>query len=181
VIYLARNPLKVIPSYISLLHYTWRVLGDPPPEDATGRDFVLRMAHHWYRYPLERLAAAPSDQYAIVRFSAMVHDPAKTVSAIYRRFGLEVSPAFARELREATERSRDYTSEHDYSLQQFGLTREEILRQFGDVFEDFGFDYDGQGKGGALGAARQRASARERRARRPKLRRRRALGSLQDG
>jgi hypothetical protein len=179
VIYLARSPLNVIPSYVSLLQYTWHVLGASPGDEA-GRDFVLRMADHWYRYPLERLSQAAPDQYIVVRFPDMVHDPAKTVSAIYERFGLEISPAFARELHEATERSRNYTSKHDYSLAQFGLTREEIVRQFADVFECFGFD-DGLGDADRpADVAPQLADPPRLRAGRIRRRRRRALRSASD-
>jgi len=139
IVYLARNPLDVIPSYVSLLDYTWRFFGDPL-RDYGSRDYVLDMARHWYTYPLERLERAPEDSYAVVNFDDLVDDAEQTVADIYRRFGFEIGPAFAQVLREEAERARNHRSEHDYSLEQVGLTREQIVARYADVFDRFGFD-----------------------------------------
>lgn len=139
VIYLVRNPLDVIPSYISLLDYTWDIFG-AVPDGHKSRDYVLDMARHWYSYPLERLKSAPQDSYVVVNFEDLVDDPERTVTGIYRRFGIEIGPSFARVLQEATERARNYSSRHEYSLGRVGLTREQIVAEYADVFERFGFD-----------------------------------------
>jgi hypothetical protein len=138
-IYLARNPLDVIPSYISLLDFEWQVFGRVVPESA-GCAAVLDMAEHWYSYPLERLAQTPQERYIVIDFDDMVSNPERTVRRIYERFGLELSPAYAEILWQETIASRHYQSEHDYSLQETGLSREQIVTRFGPVFERFGFD-----------------------------------------
>jgi hypothetical protein len=141
-IYLARNPLDVIPSYVSLLDYSWKFFGDPL-EDYASRDYVLAMARHWYSYPLERLQRAPEGSTVIVNFDDLVGDPERTVAETYRGLGFEIGPAFARILRETAEEARSYRSRHRYSLEQVGLTRERIVAEFADVFERFGFDTRG--------------------------------------
>lgn len=139
IIYLARNPLDTIPSYISLLDYEWRLFGDPL-QPFGGRDYVLEMAKHWYTYPPERLEQAPRDQYIMVRFNDLVSDAERTVREIYDRFGLDVAPEFARQLREEARRARNHESEHEYSLEEMGLNREWIVAEYADVFERFEFD-----------------------------------------
>lgn len=139
IIYVARNPLDTIPSYISLLDYEWHLLGDPI-EPFGGRDFVLEMAKHWYTYPLERLEQAPTDQYTTVRFNDLVNDADQTVMDIYDRFDLELPPHFARILEEEAESARNYESEHTYSLAETGLEHDQIVAEFADVFERFDFD-----------------------------------------
>ncbi len=139
VIYLARNPLDMIPSYVSLKEEEWQLLGDPLEEYAS-RDYVLDMADHWYTYPLERLERAPQESYIVIRFDDLVDNAGQTVRAIYQRFGLELSPAFDDILERVTERARDHESEHDYSLSEMGLTREQIVTRYRHVFERFGFD-----------------------------------------
>ena len=141
-IYLGRNPLDVIPSYISTMRYGWRFFGDPL-EDHEVRDYVLDMAQHWYTYPLGRLESAPRDSYIVVRYDDLVGDPEQTVADIYDRFGLDVSAAFAQVLREETEKARNYHSLHRYSLRQMGLAHEQIVTAYRDVFDRFGFDYLG--------------------------------------
>lgn len=139
IIYVARNPLDTIPSYISLLDYEWRLFGDPI-EPFGGRDYVLEMARHWYTYPLERLEQAPPDQYTIVRFDDLVNDAEQTVMEIYDRFGLELPLNYARLLEDEGERARNFRSEHKYSLAEIGLERDQIVAEFADVFERFDFD-----------------------------------------
>jgi hypothetical protein len=139
IIYLARNPLDMIPSYMSMLTFTWETIGDPAGADHC-RDFVLDMAYHWYTYPLERLAQAPEDKYIVVNFEDLVGDPEGTVTRIYQRLGLVVHDAYAQILREEALKAEDYNSQHEYSLEEMGLTQAQILEKFGEVFECFGFD-----------------------------------------
>jgi hypothetical protein len=164
IIYLARSPLEVIPSYISLLDYAWGVVGDPV-QPYGARDFVLEMARHWYSYPLERLERAPEASYAVVNFEDLVRDAERTVADIYDRFGFEMTPAFAQVLREEAETARSHTSRHEYRLEEMGLTREQIVADFGDIFERFGFDTRQSGSERRREPARQSPSS-VRRARR---------------
>jgi hypothetical protein len=138
-VYLARNPLDMIPSWVSSVAYGWRFAGGTPDLYAS-RDFVLDMAEHWYRYPLECFERAPRDSYILVRFDELVADIEETVRDIYDRFGLEPSPSLVRAARKAAERSCQYASQHLYSLEQVGLTREQIVDRLADIFERFGFD-----------------------------------------
>ncbi|MFN2183669.1 MAG: sulfotransferase family protein [Anaerolineae bacterium] len=152
VILLVRSPLDVVPSFVHMMQFSYRVLGTPnrvltvsprtSDERTEGdalRDFVVDMARHWYTHALERLDRAPEDNYIIVRYDNLVDDPAGTVRSIYARFGFEVGPAYAEVLQAQAERARSYRSRHSYSLEGTGLTREGIVSQFRDVFDRFGF------------------------------------------
>jgi hypothetical protein len=140
-IYLARNPLQVVPSYTSLLRYAWRFFGDPL-DDGSCRDFVVETVEHWYRYPIQRLERASPDSYIIVKFNDLTDNTVRTVRAIYDHFGFEMNPAYERALIADAERAREYTSAHEYSLEETGLSREQIVDRFGDVFARFGFHED---------------------------------------
>ena len=138
-VYLVRNPLEVIPSYVSMMNFSWRILGIPI-EDNRLRDYIIDMARHWYLYPLKRLESVPEENYAIVRYDDMVRDPQRTVQEIYNRFGFQISPEFADVLSAETARSRRYKSRHRYVLRELGLNRDLILSEFQAVFDRFGFD-----------------------------------------
>jgi len=142
IIYLARNPLDMIPSYISLKEREWQLLGDPV-EEYGSREYILDMAQHWYRYPLERLERAPQDSYIVVDFHDLVNNARRTVIEIYDRFGIEMSPTFDQILQRATESARNHESEHEYTLEEMGLNREQIVTGFEDVFERFDFETRG--------------------------------------
>lgn len=143
IIYLARNPLDMIPSYISLKEDEWQLLGDPV-EKYASREYILEMADHWYTYPLQRLEQAPQDSYIVVDFNDLVSNARQTVSLIYDQLGLELSPAFDEILQQATKRARRHESEHEYSLTEMGLTREQIVTRYKHVFERFDFDTRGR-------------------------------------
>ena len=142
IIYLARNPLDMIPSYISLKENEWQLLGDPT-EPYASRKYILDMAHHWYNYPLQRLDRAPQHSAIVVDFNDLVRDARGVVREIYECFGLELSPAFDRILRQATKRARNHESDHEYSLQEMGLTQTQIVNDYKHVFERFDFDTRG--------------------------------------
>jgi len=139
IIYLARSPLEMIPSYVSMMAFSWRVLGIQAEGHAL-RDYIFEMARHWYSYPLERLETAPDDSYVIVKYDDLVGDPEETVRRIYERFGFEICPAFARVLREESAKARRFRSRHRYMLEKLGLSRQQILTAYQDIFEHFGFD-----------------------------------------
>lgn len=139
IIYLVRNPLDMIPSYISLKEKEWRLLGNPM-EKYASREYVLDMAEHWYRYPLDRLAEAPENSYILVNFNDLVDEAARTVAEIYERFGLEINPTFAQILQKAARNARNHESEHNYALEEMGLKREQIVSRYRDIFDRFGFD-----------------------------------------
>lgn len=138
-VYLARNPLEMIPSYISLTEEEWQILGDPP-KPYMCRDWVLEMAHHWYTYPLQRLSERPQDQYIVVNFHRMVNHAETVINEIYERLELEMRDEFAGILHERAIAARNHESEHDYALSEMGLSRQEIQTEFEEVFRRFGFE-----------------------------------------
>jgi len=131
-----REPFSAIPSLLSFLSFTWSRF-DNDPRGCAFRDMVLDLAGHWYRHPWERLPGWPDSRRAIVYYDVLTGDPCATVSDLYAQFALEMTPGFARCLEEEREKSRRYKSEHTYSLDQYGLTSEDIVRQFGDVVARF--------------------------------------------
>ncbi len=145
VICLVRSPLEMVPSFVNMMQFSYRVLGAPDhaPDGDTGdealRDFVVEMARHWYTHALECLDRAPPDRHILVRYDDLVADPAGTVTRIYARFDLEIGPAYAETLQAEAARARTYSSRHAYSLEGTGLTQEGIVTQFQDVFDRFDF------------------------------------------
>lgn len=137
VIYIVRNPLEMVPSYLSMMEFSWRTVG-VPVKGETLRNYILEMAEHWYTYPLQLFESVPEDKYAVVRYDDLENDPEAVITAIYQRFGLDMNPAYADLLRQEAAKARRFRSKHDYSLQEVGLTREQILARF-KVFEQFAF------------------------------------------
>jgi hypothetical protein len=152
IIYLVRSPLEVLPSYADMMDFSWRAVGVRGGRDAL-REYLIEMAKHWYRYPLERLARMPAERYVVVKYDDLTADPEGTVRGIYARFGWHVSPGFAGVLRAEAARARRYRSHHDYAPEALGLSRERIVAEFRDVFERFDFPTDTAASGVSKGSA----------------------------
>ena len=142
-----RNPYEAVPSFGSLLSFIW---GHKQSEGVWidgMRDVLLEVVGHFYRHPLECLPELPEDRQALVPYDTLTTEPKKAVLDLYRRFGFSASPAFEQELDAQEERSRTYKSKHAYSLEEYGLTPEDILQSYRDLFEHYDFDTEPAGSG----------------------------------
>jgi hypothetical protein len=140
IIYLVRSPLEMVPSYANMMDFTWRAVGIADGNHDL-HDYVLDMAAHWYSYPLDQLDQVSPQQYIVIRYDDLVADPEGTVIRIYRHFGFEMDPEFARTLHAAGKRASTYHSRHDYSLEQENLDHQRIVERCGPIFRRFGFDH----------------------------------------
>lgn len=131
-----RDPADVLPSTMSLSSYQWQVFSDPL-EPYPFRDYMVKMTRHWYEYPLRRLKGLSEDRHAVVEYEDLVEDLEGTVAGIYAELGFDMSPAYARALKEEAEKARQYESNHRYSLEDIGLTEEEIAVEYEGVLERF--------------------------------------------
>ena len=139
IIYLVRNPLDTVPSIISWMSYQWKQFSDPA-EEYLYKDYLIELAKAWYEYPLEQLAKADPNSYAIIRYEDLVKDPEKVISEVYSRFGFHISPEFRKLLQEKKEAARAYKSKHRYSMRKMGLSKNQLLKTFSTVIKRFGFD-----------------------------------------
>jgi omega-hydroxy-beta-dihydromenaquinone-9 sulfotransferase len=138
IIYLVRSPLQVIPSYVSMLQGQAEVLDDQITISDIG-SYVLKMAKHWYAYPLQMLDQMPKSKYEIIRLEDLSQDVRETVEKMYKKFNLPLSRKFTRKLSQATQKSRRHKSNHKYTLQNTGLTKKEIISEFKEIFTKFNF------------------------------------------
>jgi hypothetical protein len=75
-----------------------------------------------------------------IRFRETVGDPIGTVERIYNHFGYECTPEFRRRMEQflAADAQRRTGMRHQYTLEQYGVTREELDRRFRSYTERFG-------------------------------------------
>lgn len=135
-IYLLRNPLKAIPSHISLKETEWQLLGSPAEEYAS-KEYLIRAADHWYQDPLEKLKALPENQQVVVRFDDLVTDTRGTIEMIYQRLGFEITPEFLLLLDKAGESAREHNSGHRYSLEEMGIDPQALQDRFAEILQAY--------------------------------------------
>jgi hypothetical protein len=139
IIYLARNPLDMLPSTVSWINYARRVFTEPK-EKYLYLEEIVDFTQHWYRYPLKYLDAHPSPRYLILNYDDLIQRPEQVIRAFYEQFGYPDKPGLDTIVDEAVKDTLSFNSDHMYSYDEMGFTREQIVRIYSDIFERFGFD-----------------------------------------
>jgi omega-hydroxy-beta-dihydromenaquinone-9 sulfotransferase len=140
IICMVRNPIEAIPSAISWMSYGIYQFNDADQEVVTQH--ILSQISHWYTYPLVELDKRSDDAQAIEIYDDLVSHPDEFVKQLYIRFRFEISGPFHDFLTAETQKAKKYKSRHDYSLAQYGLSKEKIVSDFKPVFDRFGFEKD---------------------------------------
>ena len=139
IIYLARNPLDMLPSTISWINYARRVFTQPK-EKYLYLDEILDFTQHWYRYPLEYLDSHPSPRHLILKYDDLILRPEQTLRAFYEQFGYPDKPGLVEIVDQAVKETLSFHSDHVYSYEEMGFTRQQIIDLYSDIFERFDFD-----------------------------------------
>jgi len=139
IVYLVRNPLDMLPSTLSWFSYAWHVF-TTPLEKYPYRQEILEMTQYWYRHPLAYLDAHPAPERLILTYDDLIHDPERVIRDLYRRFGYPARKGLEKIVVEAVADARAHQSDHVYSYEEMGFTRQKIVEAFADIFERFGFD-----------------------------------------
>ncbi len=139
VIYLARNPLDMLPSTVSWINYARRVFTEPK-EKYLYLDEILDFTQHWYRYPLQYLDTHPSPRHLILNYNDLIQRPEQVIRTFYEQFGYPDKPGLDQIVDEAVKETLSFNSEHVYSYVEMGFTRQQIVEIYADIFERFGFD-----------------------------------------
>ena len=80
------------------------------------------------------------DQVFVIPYEEMVANPFKKVLQVYEHFEMQPSEEYLERLQEATNRARGYKSKHTYSLEEFGMTKEEVREQLKGVMLKYGVE-----------------------------------------
>lgn len=138
-IYLIRNPIQSIPSFISMFTTAWKAHSPDIPENSEESRAWGEIGMDYYKYFDAFKDTIDAKNLVVVRYEELVGNPGETIRKIYRQFGLEITPQFDEKLREVTEDQKEYKSMHSYSLEQFGITEDKVYEEIGFVFDKYGF------------------------------------------
>jgi hypothetical protein len=139
IVYLARNPLDMLPSTISWINYARRQFTDPK-ETWLYIDEIVDMSQHWYHHPLQYLDSHPSPRHLILNYDDLIQRPEQVIRAFYEQFGYPDKPGLENIIDQAVKETLSFNSDHLYSYEEMGFTREQIIQLYADIFERFGFD-----------------------------------------
>lgn len=139
IVYLARNPLDMLPSTISWINYSRRIFTDPKP-GFHYVDEIVDMTRHWYSHPLQYIDAHPSPRHLILKYDDLIQRPEHVIRAFYEQFGYPDKPGLPIIIDQAVKETLTFNSDHAYSYEEMGFSREQIVEMYADVFKRFDFD-----------------------------------------
>ncbi|MGE5464395.1 MAG: sulfotransferase family protein [Syntrophothermus sp.] len=139
IIYLARNPLDMLPSTVSWINYARRAFTDPK-EKYLYLEEIVDLTQHWYRYPLQYLDTHPSPRHLILNYDDLIQRPEQVIRSFYEQFGYPDKPGLDDIVDAAVKETLIFRSDHVYSYEEMGFTHRQILEIYADIFERFGFD-----------------------------------------
>lgn len=137
---IVRDPYRSVASHVSLFVPVWQAHS---PEIARNGPVSLsyaRLAVEWYKHLFAFRKLAPPRQYYCIDYRDLVRNPRKTIETLYAHFGWTMDESCRARLDAATQRQRDFKSKHEYTLEEFGLSKEWIQQELGEIMDAYGLE-----------------------------------------
>lgn len=140
IVYIARHPYDAVPSMASMFTAMYQFHSPDVPKEHISKSVWAKYGIDFFRYSKEMRKHIPPSQFVAVKYDDMLAEPQETIKKVYSHFGWEMSDKFLQELAKERKRSTQYKSGHEYSLEQYGLSKEYIYNELGDIMDEFGFE-----------------------------------------
>jgi omega-hydroxy-beta-dihydromenaquinone-9 sulfotransferase len=138
---IVRHPYQSVASHVSLFVPVWRAHSpDAITADGPVSRAYAKLSVEWYKHLFEFRGCVPKDQYYCIDYRDLVRDPGATIRSLYQHFDWSMPIACSTKLDEASRKQRDFKSKHDYSLEEFGLSRAWIQDELGEVLDAYGLE-----------------------------------------
>lgn len=135
-----REPLEVVASAASLHTVLRSTFSDTVDPVAVGREVTTRWCEGMRRALAVRDGGTvPGERFFDVQYTDLVRDPLGVVRRIYAHFDMRLTDAAENRMRRfLAENPKDKHGRHEYTLEQFGLDRDEEWQRYAWYRERFG-------------------------------------------
>lgn len=130
-----RHPYRSIPSHVSLFVPVWRAHSPEITKDGPVAREYAALGVEWYKHLFAFRHKIEPARYHCIDYRELVRDPRAAIEALYQHFGWPVSDAFRARLETATQRQREFRSKHEYTLEEFGLSKAWIQEHLGELLD----------------------------------------------
>jgi hypothetical protein len=143
ILYMARDPLAVIPSSMSLvIGVLDRAFGFWTLPDDVRKRWLDRMYHAWIllfsKFHEDWTSGAiDKSRVFIVRYDRMMMDFEGMMDDMCRFLGHPMTPELRATVKKRADKQRKYESEHKYDLAQFGLNEAQIRKDCAFFYDTF--------------------------------------------
>ena len=140
-----RNPLEAVPSMMSLEKRVQESLNNYSSQPVELQQRFLKNMYRtslFYYKMFDEIAEKKKDSpnFLLLTHKQLMTDFDNTFERIISFCDLKKDEKFAAALKAQSEKQKTFKTEHIYSLEQFGLTEEQVRRDFAFVFEKYDLD-----------------------------------------
>jgi hypothetical protein len=132
-----RHPYECIPSHVSVFWPVWQAHSPELKKDGPVSKAYARLALEWFRHLFEFRRKVDPKQYYCIDYRDLTRDPLAALEKLYAHFGWTMSSSYREKLAEATRRQRDFKSKHEYTLEEFGVSKEWIQAELGELLDHY--------------------------------------------
>lgn len=136
-IYLVRNPVSNLSSLLSMAYSFWRIGYPEIQKDGPELRQARQRICDWHRRGLQAVNTLPPERLLVIRYDDLVADPRDAVTKIYDWLGLDIESEFDQVLDEIVSQHRSRRSMHRHTLEDFGLTENDVYDELREVFLRF--------------------------------------------
>jgi hypothetical protein len=135
-----RDPMKVVPSFCSMMTHGRRIFSDAVDPREVGAQLSEKAVRAVNGSMAARERLGP-ESFLDVAYRDLVSDPLKEIRRIYDFIGTDFGPEAERSMQGwLGQNPQNKHGVHRYQLSDFGIDRDELNRRFGDYRERFGIE-----------------------------------------
>ena len=139
---IVRDPVKAVASHVSVFWPAWQAHSPHLRKDGPEAKAYARLAIRWFQHLFRFRDKLGADQYYCIDYRDLVRDPETTMQRLYQHFGWTMGSDLREKLRLAALRENGFESNHSYTLEEFGLTREWVQGELRDIYDYYDLERD---------------------------------------
>ncbi|MDB5281106.1 MAG: hypothetical protein JWO06_181 [Bacteroidota bacterium] len=140
IIYIARHPYDAVPSFASMFSAMYKLHSPEMPDNAPPKKAWAQLGVDFFKYSQEMKKTLTPAQFIELKYDDLLSDPQGTVLKVYKHFNWTPTEKFLERLSHEQVKNKNYKSAHEYSLEQYGFTKQQIYAELGEMMDEMGFD-----------------------------------------
>ena len=133
-----RHPFDAIASNLSLTVPVWQAHSPEITKDGPESQAYAELQVEWYKYLFRFRSQVSLENNFCIDYRDLRDDPVRTIEGVYDHFGWVMSEIFQAKLGNIGARNKNYQSNHHYTLEEFGLSRQTLARELAAILETYG-------------------------------------------
>jgi omega-hydroxy-beta-dihydromenaquinone-9 sulfotransferase len=132
---IVRHPYQSVASHVSVFYPVWHAHSpELAKNSAVSKSYAL-LAVRWFQHLFEFRDKLSPRQYYCIDYRDLMHDPVDVLGKLYDHFGWKLSGAFRARLVASAQQGRKFQSNHEYTLEEFGLSKQWIQEELGPLLD----------------------------------------------